>query len=31
MPRRFLPALTTGLAYYMALKRPGISEEEQSF
>ena len=26
MPRRFLPALTTGLAYYMSLKRPGISE-----
>ena len=31
MPRRFLPALTTGLAYYMALKRPGISEARAKF
>ena len=31
MPRRFLPALTTGLAYYMALKRPGISETRAKF
>ena len=22
--RRFLPCLTTGLAYYMAMKRPGV-------
>ena len=31
MPRRFLPALTTGLAYYMSLKRPGISEARAKF
>ena len=31
MPRRFLPALTTGLAYYMSLKRPGISEARATF
>ena len=31
MPRRFLPALTTGLAYYMSLKRPGITEARASF
>ena len=24
VPRRFLPCLTTGLAYYMSMKRPGI-------
>ena len=30
MPRRFLPALTTGLAY-MSLKRPGISEARAKF
>ena len=26
VPFRFLPALTCGLAYYMAMKRPGVSE-----
>ena len=31
MPRRFLPALTTGLAYYMSLKRPGITEARARF
>mgnify|MGYP003118940288 CR=1 FL=1 len=31
MPRRFLPALTTGLAYYMSLKRPGITEGRAKF
>tara|TARA_R110002020_G_scaffold468483_2_gene692793 strand:+ start:143 stop:826 length:684 start_codon:yes stop_codon:yes gene_type:complete len=31
MPRRFLPSLTTGLAYYMSLKRPGITEARASF
>ena len=31
MPRRFLPALTTGLAYYMSLKRPGITEARAKF
>jgi len=31
MPRRFLPALTTGLAYYMSLKRPGITEARATF
>ena len=31
MPRRFLPALTTCLAYYMSLKRPGISEARAKF
>ena len=31
MPRRFLPALTNGLAYYMSLKRPGISEARAKF
>jgi len=31
MPRRFLPALTVGLAYYMSLKRPGISEARAKF
>ena len=31
MPRRFLPALTTGLAYYMSLKRTGISEARAKF
>ena len=24
IPRRFLPCLTTGLAYYMSMKRPGV-------
>ena len=24
VPRRFLPCLTTGLAYYMSMKRPGV-------
>ena len=31
MPRRFLPSLTTGLAYYMSLKRPGITEARATF
>jgi len=31
MPRRFLPPLTVGLAYYMSLKRPGISETRAKF
>ena len=26
VPKRFLPCLTCGLAYYMAMKRPGVSE-----
>ena len=31
MPRRFLPELSTGLAYYMSLKRPGITEARATF
>ena len=26
-PKRFLPALTCGLAYYMSMKRPGVTSE----
>ena len=26
VPKRFFPCLTCGLAYYMAMKRPGVSE-----
>ena len=26
LPKRFLPCLTCGLAYYMSMKRPGVPE-----
>jgi len=31
LPKRFLPPLTSGLAFYMGTKRPGVTAEKLSF
>ena len=31
LPKRFLPCLTAGLAFYMGVKRPGVTPEKLTF